>query len=205
MHLDYHNPEAQKLLVEKSGLEQVISVFLAEEDSRPRCTSFREGLLLSLRGVNLNPGSDPEYMVGLRLWFENNRIISTCHRRVLSVVDIQAAIEDSRGPKSMEDFLVQITGHLMERMRQVIDDLEDHVLTAESHQLRSQIASLRRQAISLRRYLSPQREALSRLLTEKISWLDESARIELREISDRLSRYIEDLAEARDRAAVTQE
>ncbi|MDX1776331.1 MAG: CorA family divalent cation transporter, partial [Desulfobulbales bacterium] len=86
-----------------------------------------------------------------------------------------------------------------------VADLEDQVLTAESRQLRSQLADLRRQAISLRRYLAPQREALSRLLTEKISWLDDAARIRLREVSDQLARYLEDLDEARDRAAVTQE
>jgi zinc transporter len=101
---------------------------------------------------------------------------------------------------------------MMERMQQVIDsledavaDVEDQVLTSESHQLRSQLATLRRQAISLRRYLSPQREALSRLLTEKIPWLDESNRIRLREVYDMLIRHIEDLDETRDRAAVTQE
>ena len=100
----------------------------------------------------------------------------------------------------------------MERMRHVIDDLEDavadvedQVLTSESHQLRTELAAMRRQAISLRRYLAPQREALSRLLTEKIAWLDESDRIRLREVYDQLTRHIEDLDEARDRAAVTQE
>ena len=46
---------------------------------------------------------------------------------------------------------------------------------------------------------------VSRLLTEKIVWLDESDRIRLREVYDQLTRHIEDLDEARDRAAVTQE
>jgi len=151
-------------------------------------------------------------MVGIRIWFENNRIISTRQRRVLSTTDIQTAIEQGNGPESLSNFLVQITGRMMERMQQVIDDLEDsvadvedQVLTSESHKLRSRLAVLRRQAISLRRHLSPQREALSRLLTEKITWLDESDRIRLREVSDQLIRYLEDLDEARDRAAVTQE
>jgi len=212
VHLDYSIPEVQKWLVEKSGLDEVISDALTEEDSRPRCTLFREGLLLGLRGVNMNPGSDPEDMVGIRIWFESNRIISTRRRRILSVSDIQEAIEQGSGPETIDEFLVQITGRVMERMRQVIDDLEDSVadledkvLTAKSRHLRSQLADLRRQAISLRRYLSPQREALSRLLTEKISWLEDISRIRLREVSDQLSRYLEDLDEARDRAAVTQE
>ena len=212
VHLNYSIPFAQEWLYDKSGLDEVISDALTEEDSRPRCTPFHEGLLLGLRGVNLNPGADPEDMVGVRIWFEKDRIVSTRRRRVLSIADIQEAIEQGNGPDSLSDFLVQATGRMMERMRQVIDDLEDavadvedQVLTSENHQLRSQLAALRRQAISLRRYLSPQREALSRLLTEKIFWLDESDRIRLREVYDQLIRHIEDLDEARDRAAVTQE
>ena len=202
----------QEWLFGKSGLEEVISDALIEEDSRPRCTSFQEGLLLGLRGVNLNPGADPEDMVGIRIWFETDRIISTRKRKILSISDIRAALEQGIGPESLSDFLVQLAGRMMERMRHVIDDLEDavadvedQVLTSESRQLRTELAALRRQAISLRRYLSPQREALSRLLTEKIAWLDESDRIRLREVYDQLTRHIEDLDEARDRAAVTQE
>jgi zinc transporter len=212
MHLNYTFPDVQKWLYEKSGVDEVISAALTEEDSRPRCTPFQNGLLLGLRGVNLNPGADPEDMVGIRIWFEKDRIVSTRKRKVLSVSDVEAALEQAKGPESTGDFLVQITGRLMERMRQVIDDiedavadLEDQILTAESHHLRTQLSALRRQAISLRRYLSPQREALSRLLIEKLPWLDEIDRIRLREVSDRLVRYIEDLDEARDRAAVTQE
>jgi zinc transporter len=212
IHLNYSSPNVQEWLYEKSGVDDVICDALTEEDSRPRCTLFREGLLLGLRGVNLNPGADPEDMVGIRIWFEEDRIISTRKRRLLSISDIQATIEEGEGPESKGDFLVQFAGRVMERMRHVLDeledtvaDLEDQVLTAESRQLRTLLADLRRQAISLRRYLAPQREALSRLLTEKIQWLDESDRIRLREVYDQLSRYLEDLDETRDRAAVTQE
>jgi len=212
VHLNYSFPDAQEWLSGQSGLDDVISDALTEEDSRPRCTPFHDGLLLGLRGVNMNPGADPEDMVGIRIWFESSRIISTRRRRLLSIADIKDAMEQGNGPETLSDFLVQVSGRMMERMRQVIDDLEDavadvedQVLTTESHQLRSRLADLRRQAISLRRYLSPQREALSRLLLEKISWLDESARIRMREVSDQLARYLEDLDEARDRAVVTQE
>jgi zinc transporter len=212
IHLDYSSFGTREWLYDKSGLDDVICRILTEEDSRPRCTTFHEGLLLGLRGVNLNPGADPEDMVGIRIWFEKSRIITTRRRRLLSITDMQENIEKSVGPESLGEFLVQISGRIMERMQEVIDNLEDsiaevedQVLTAESHELRTRLADLRRQAISLRRFLSPQREALSRLLTEKITWLEESDRIGLREVYDRLARYIEDLDEARDRAAVTQE
>ena len=59
VHLDYSKAEAEEWLSKKSGLDEVISEALTEEDSRPRCTPFHEGLLLGLRGVNLSPGGRP--------------------------------------------------------------------------------------------------------------------------------------------------
>jgi zinc transporter len=86
-----------------------------------------------------------------------------------------------------------------------VDQLEAEVLTTESHQLRASLASVRRQVIALRRYLAPQREAMTRLQHEKVPWLDDGDRVRLREIADRITRYMEDLDAARDRAAVTHE
>jgi zinc transporter len=110
IHLNYSIPDVQKWLSEKSGFDEVISDALTEEDSRQRCTPFYEGLLLGLRGVNLHPSADPENMVGIRIWFENSRIISTRQRKVLTTSDIQTAIEQGNGPESLSSFLVQITG-----------------------------------------------------------------------------------------------
>ena len=102
----------------------------------------------------------------------------------------------------------------MVRMGGVINELEDKgaeleeaVLTVESHELRPMLASIRRDAINLRlrRYMAPRREAIARLQSEKVSWLAEEDRMRLRETYDRLTRYIEDLDAARERAAVTQE
>jgi zinc transporter len=71
--------------------------------------------------------------------------------------------------------------------------------------LRTRIADIRRETISLRRYLAPQREAMSRLYSERVEWLSDRDRMNLREISDRAMRFIEDLDSARERATVTQE
>lgn len=50
---------------------------LLDESTRPRADIYPEGVLLALRGVNFNPGEDPEGIVAIRLWLETNRIIST--------------------------------------------------------------------------------------------------------------------------------
>jgi zinc transporter len=212
IHLDFTTPEAQQWIREKSQLEDVVGDALLADESRPRVTAFDDGLLIALRGVNLNPGADPEDMVSLSIWAETNRIITTRRRKLLSVVDLRSAIEKGKGPRNSGEFLEDIADRLMSRMGGVIDDLEDKVgeleetvLTKESHELRPMLASIRRDAIHLRRYMAPQRDAIARLQTEKISWLTLEDRLRLREAHDRLPRYLEDLDAARERAAVTQE
>ena len=212
VHLDYTFPEAQQWLRETSGLDTVACEALLAEETRPRSVVFQDELLLQLRGVNLNPGADPEDMVAIRLWSDGNRIVSTRRRRLLSVSDMCQAIETGRGPCSCGEFVVDLADRLAERMATVIDgindsvdELEEQVMTLKSHELRTRIASLRREAITLRRYLSPQREAMTRLYGERVSWIDELERLRLREVADRTTRYVEDLDSVRERATVVQE
>lgn len=212
VHLDYTAPEAQQWIKEEKQLEEVVGDALLAEESRPRVTAFDDGLLISLRGVNLNPGADPEDMVSLRIWADKSRVITTRRRKLLSVADLSTAIEMGTGPRTAGEFLEDVADRLMSRMGGVIDqledkvaDLEEAVLTAQSHELRPKLASIRRDAINLRRYMAPQREAIARLQSEKISWLTDEDRVRLREVYDHLTRYLEDLDAARERAAVTHE
>ncbi|RCX30303.1 zinc transporter ZntB [Thioalbus denitrificans] len=212
VHLDYTSPDARAWLAEESGIDPVIASALLAEETRPRALAVGEGLLVVLRGVNLNPGADPEDMVSIRLWFDGERIISTRRYKLLAIADLRAAIEDGGGPETPGGFLVRLAEGLLLRMSSVVHDLdgavdalEEDVLSAESHALGPRLSGLRRQAIMLRRYLAPQREALNRLVLEKVNLIAANERAELREVADRTSRYLEDLDAARERAAVTQE
>ncbi len=212
LHFNYTDAEARKWIINKSQLNEIVADHLLIEETRPRTTVIDDGLLIALRGVNLNPGSDPEDMVSVRLWVDPHRIISTQKRKLLSIQDVVHLLEQGKGPKTKGEFIAELTDCLMSRMKKTIEDIEDQVasmeeeiLTAESHALRSELSALRRGAISLRRYLAPQREAMTNMQTAKVSWLNESERLHLREVTDHLIRYIEDLDSARDRAAVTQE
>ncbi|MFH1738479.1 MAG: CorA family divalent cation transporter, partial [bacterium] len=85
------------------------------------------------------------------------------------------------------------------------DGLEEEILENQDHHLRVKLGDVRRQAIILRRYIAPQRDVLSHLQAERFSWLSDPHRAQLREITDRITRYVEDLDAARERAAVTQD
>ena len=212
IHLDFTDPRGQRWLEEESGVDPVICEALIADESRPRTVTTRDGMLVILRGVNLNPGSDPDDMISIRMWIDKGKVITLRRRRLMAVEDLRAAVASGEGPTDAGGFLVDLSNRLVARMSTVIEDLddsvdavEDEILTAESPALRSKIGTLRRQAIGLRRYLSPQRDAMARLQSERVSWLDDMDRVHLREIADRTTRYVEDLDAARDRAAVTQE
>ncbi|MCP5209368.1 MAG: zinc transporter ZntB [Hahellaceae bacterium] len=212
LHFDYTHPNTKQWLEEKSELDPLVVEALLSEETRPRAVIINDGVLISLRGVNLTPGSNPEDMVAVRIWVDSRRIVSTRKRRLLSAHDMSELIASEKGPTTTGEFIATITDYLISRMQDTVQEIEDEVaqveeriLEAESYALRTEIADLRRQAISLRRYLSPQREAMIQLQSEKIAFFNNDDRVRLRETTDHLIRYIEDLDSSRDRASVTQE
>lgn len=212
VHLDRTVDRTRSWLAEESGLDPLVCDALMAEDTRPRVAHFESGLIVILRGVNLNPGADPEDMVSIRLWIDNERVISLRLRRLMAVEDIRKRLAAGRGPAGPSDLLVDLARGLVERTAPVVDDfedladeLEDTVVEVSSRELRSQVAALRRKVIALRRHLAPQREVMAVLMNERTEWLDDLHRLRLREVADRIIRHVEDLDAVRDRAAVVQD
>lgn len=212
LHLDLTNPAGQEWLQHHSDIDPIAVEALLTVESRPRLTRIGTGALLAFRGVNLNEGAEPDDMIGIRLWVDEHRIISSFRRDLRSVDDLAASLHEGEGPENSGEFIAQLAGRLVTRMSDTVDnleeliaDLEAQVLETTSRETRFGLSSLRRQIIALRRYLAPQREALASLVSAKLPWLGEDQRIALRETADRLIRHLEDLDAIRERAAVTQE
>ena len=212
VHLDVNDEASQAWLQNESGLEPVIVDALLADETRPRSFSTDHGLLVVLRGVNTNPGADPEDMVSIRVWIEKNRIISTRRRRLLSIIDIQETLKEGIGPKSPGNFLSSLVASLADRVGDFIDDIEERVEEAEAMmatqdhtQFRQMVSMLRHQIATVRRFLAPQRDALDRLYRQPGDWLMEADIRGLRDEADRITRYLEDLDLARERTMVLRE
>jgi zinc transporter len=220
VHLDFRDPGAVVWLRRNIADAQAVETLLATE-TRPRAVAVGDHLLVCLRGVNLNPESDPEDMVSVRIWMGPERIVTTRHRRIMAVTDARDEFARGAGPKNIGDFLAFIAASLVRRMGPTLAQLEDVVDTLEgdilesdhgerrkgtdSPELRRALGRVRRQAIELRRYLAPQRDAMNRLLAESVPWLTAGHKALLREVSDHITRYVEDLDALRDRGAVVQD
>jgi zinc transporter len=118
-------------------------------------------------------------------------------------------VEKGRGARSAPVLFVKLTERLTERMNTVVVELDEKLDSIEAELekeefplLRRQLTDVRQTAVGLRRYIRPQCEALARIPIERPVWLDKSLELLLRESTDKLQRYIEDLDAARDRAIV---
>jgi zinc transporter len=212
IHLDYSVPVVQDWLYRQSGLSELTVAALVQLETRPRVVPADHGLMAFLRGVNLNPGAEPDDMVSVRLWVGERRIISLRQRRLMSIDDLRTALGADRGPRNGGEFLAMLVDGLLDRIDHVVETIYENIDTLEEpHQLtsipvqRRQLSEIRRQAIALRRFLAPQREALHRLAADTSPILSELDRLQLREEYDRQTRIVEDLDAARERAAVGQE
>ena len=97
----------------------------------------------------------------------------------------------------MEEIIAQIEDRA--------DFLEENIIDSSDIKFRNEILAIRREAIILRRYLFPQKEAMNKLYHDKITWINEYERIELREINDQLIRHIEELDTIKDKVTLIQE
>jgi zinc transporter len=212
LHFDYTEPGSRQWLEQFSGLNDIAMNGLLSEETRPRVLRRGNILLLSLRGINHNPGEEPNDMVSLRIWTDGARVFSARRRPLRATDAIVDDLNSGDGPKDALELLVEWTDRIVWNMSGTVDGFEDKVMALENAvldekpgNLRHALADLRKETISVRRYLAPQREAMNRLCGEPVTWIDELNRLRLREITDRQIRHIEDIDFVRERASVVQE
>lgn len=208
VHVKRDAPGADALL-EGLCLDRTVLGALTAEETRPRCSVHEDGLLLNLRGVNLNPGAELEDMVSVRFWVTRERVIGVSVRPLFALLDVIEATKRGQGPVSPGDLTSKLALRLADRaeplvttLNERIDALEEAVMDDDTAALRPQLSKLRRSAIMLRRYMAPQKDALTTMEIEDVDWLGQRDRIRLREAAERVGRLDEDLDAIRDRAQV---
>lgn len=198
--------------LEGAGLDPIAHAALTAGETRPRCTVHGEMVLMNLRGVNLNPGAEPEDMVSLRLCVTGRAIVSCRRRPLIALEDVLEGMRPGRAPVTQGDLIARIALRLADRAEPVVatlnerlDDLEEAVGAQVDGDLRRELADVRRMSSVLRRFMFPQRDALSTLEIEELGWLTQRDRSRLREATERVTRLGEDLDAIRDRAQVVRD
>ncbi|GHA28933.1 zinc transporter ZntB [Oceanisphaera arctica] len=208
VHLDYGQPDTEQWLLNTTLLNDSAREALLGQSSRPKLVRHGDNLLLILRGINHNKNDRPEEMVALRIFISPQLILSSRRRPLLSEQDVYEQLAGQGGPVNPGDWLVEICDALTDRAGEFVEALHDQILELEEAVLENempatgQLGRIRKQLIMIRRYLSPQRDLVARLASEKIGWLDDDDRRRLLDIADRLRRWLDDLDAGVARTAV---
>lgn len=209
-HIQSDAPDSKECL-QGLGLPTEIIDALCTAETRPKAMQFGDGMLVYLRGINRNPDADPEDMVSLRLWIGEHTLISARRkdRKLLSVQDVREDLEKGYIASSPMDLTLKIITKIADRISETVDVLDEDLtefeaLDKSAKQDRIKLSMIRRQAAAMRRYLAPQRDALDAMYRFNKS-LNQQQAFELRDQTDRMTRYVEDLDLAKERAMVLQD
>lgn len=190
--------------------DTALNAFMASE-TRPRCTLFDDGALINMRGMGeLMPGdSDP--LVSIRLWAQAGRIFSLSYRRLGVLEDVLTQMRHAM-LHDPGDVIAALAAAITDALDPDVADLSDGLDNIESHidehgpvSTRAKVSKIRATAISYRRFMSPQRQAMERLMTAQVSWIEPDDRMHLQEAADRCARMAEELEAVRERAALAHE
>lgn len=214
LHWDRSQEQSQHWLREHSGLDEFSCNLLLEENTRPRLLPLPDDeLLLFLRGVNRNPGAEPEDMVSVRIFADAQRVISLRQRPLHATDALIADLLAGKGPKTSSELLLELARHLTSRVDDLIAELSEQLDVEEDgldgderyrpdHGL---VLQIRRRAASLRRFLAPQRDLYAQLARNRQPWFVDDDDDYWNELNNRLTRYLEELELIRERVGLVLE
>ena len=211
LHWDRSHPQTQNWLRRESGLSEFACDLLLEENTRPRLLPLPDdALLLFLRGINLNPGAEPEDMVSVRIFADARRIISLRLRPLRATENLIADLAAGRGPKTSSELILTLADYLTDKVDALVADLSERVdeqeeqVDADEHAVpdHGQLLQVRRRAASLRRFLAPQSEIYAQLTRRQQPWFLADDPGYWNELHNRLTRYLEELELSRERVGL---
>jgi zinc transporter len=196
----------------KKELGEFNGDLISVPSTRSRCTILDDRALVVLRVAR--PGADPED-VGrqlLSLWLEKGRVIIASELNIVDFLGIQQWQQTKHAPLTPADLVARLALRaadrlepLTERLGDQLDTIEENVMSDRTHDARSRLAHLRRTIINMRRLIWPQRDVLTTLEIEDLSFFTTRDRVRLREAAARTARLGDELQTLSERAVLVHE
>jgi zinc transporter len=212
LHFDGHHQGARLWLRGESGLDSVAIDGLLGRNPRPRVSVTGDQVLLSLRGLSMEPSSPEDDMLSVQVWTNGARIITCRDRPAQAIADLRRDIEHGQGPTDTGEFLSQLAERLVSAMDDLIAGAEadtDRLGYAggrgNTSALVEELAGIRRRMIRLGRYLGPQRRALTQLAVAPLTWLNHEDQALLHATAEQTAEFEDSLRSALEVAEITQD
>lgn len=208
-HFDLNDPDLPVWAT--THLPDIPAQALLQPETRPRCDIYEEGLILNLRGINLNEGQPADQMVSIRVWVDKDVIVTVRMRKVFATDELRQLAINNSAPESTAAFLEALISRLTARIQDQVTivskttefyeaDLEDLATPTPK-----KLPATRRSVIKLRRYLQPQQSALATLAQITLPMIPEPDAMKLRELANRTMLAVEELDALQERMITVQQ
>lgn len=208
-HFDLTDPEFPAWVHER--LPVIPAGSLLQNETRPRCDRYEDGLMLNLRGINLNDGADADEMISARMWVDGKVVITVRRRRIFAIDAIRQQAVAGNAPHTPAAFLEALISRLTDRVQEQVakieelaDYYEDDLENKDTPPPRD-LPDTRRSVIRLKRYMEPQRVALARLAAFDIPLIPTESQFRLRELANTTTIAVEELDALRDQLVSIQD
>lgn len=212
IHLDDEGDEKLEQF-KNQKLSPALLEHLSSIETTPRCTRYKNGLMVTLRGLNVNKDADDD-MVAVHIWLTKNRLITVADQPVAAVAEVLDLLLHKKGPKNIPACFTLLARQMIKKIKMSLsdiaeqaDDMEDRVIEEigirQDKKLREDLSHLRHLIVSFRRFLSPQQEVMHAL--ERMSLFGKEDKTHLHTLSHDLGVAVEKLNFARDHSSVTQD
>jgi zinc transporter len=198
-----------ELLRDSFGIPEPTAEFLTSDANRPR--AFREGetLVATLRGINFNPGAEPEDMVSMQLWSDGQRAVTLRRLPLQSPREILADVDRGHGPTDAGSLVTTLVEHIIARVDHVIIDLNEQIDACDhdggmmqASALIDQIAEIRHACLALKRHMGPMHVALESIGRDAPGWFEDHDRRAMTDAIHRLRRDLDDIDASKESAVV---
>jgi zinc transporter len=196
----------------RDELGEFNSGLITAPTSRSRCTVIDDRALIMLRVVR--PGAAP-HDIGrqfLTIWIERSRVIIASELNILDFLGLSKVEQAAHAPVSPADLIARLALRATDRLEPLIemmgdrlDDIEETLITHRTEKAQDNLEQLRRTLISFRRLVWPQRDALSTLEIEDLSFFSDRDRLRLRDAAMRTARIGDELQALSERAVLVHE
>lgn len=212
LHLRRNAEGVQQWLVDSLNISEPTARLLVSDATRPRAFHEAGALVATLRGINLNPGAEPEDMVSVQMWCDGRRLVTLRRLPLQTPRDVLALLDHGEGPVDagatislLAEFIIARVNEAVVDMNEHIDLLEDMGRERNREQMLDEISMIRRNCLSLKRHMGPQHEALERISRDAPAWFEDHDRREIAESIARLRRTLDDIDVSKESAVVLQD
>jgi len=210
LHLCRTTEGVQSWLQSALSIPEPTAELLTSDATRPR--AFREGhiLVATLRGINFNPGAEPEDMVSMQLWCDGDRLVTLRRAPLQTPRDTMTDLDAGKGPRDAGALVTDLIEQLVNKMNSAIVDMNEEIDKLESMEpaeadpdgMLVKISTIRRNCLALQRHMAPQHVALEEISRDAPDWFENHDRREIGETIALLRRFLDDIDISKESAVV---